>query len=95
MSPCALDRRAVILGAMNELHAHHAAMRELAARANDGIEVVLLWNRCTSELMVEVRDAGSGDEFVLTVDPAHALDAFHHPFAYAASRGVAYAAAAA
>jgi len=94
MSHCTSDFRAAIVAAVNHSDQRKTTRKELASRANDGIEVVLLWNSCSSELTVEVRDAGSGDEFTLTVDPSHALDAFHHPFAYAARRGVPYAAAA-
>ena len=66
--------------------------RELAYRSADSVEVVLLWERGSRDLTVRVRDARSGDEFELAVDPAQALDAFHHPYAYAARRGVPYAA---
>ena len=68
--------------------------RELDYRANNGVEVALRWDQRSREVTVEVRDAGSGDEFAFAVDAADALDAFQHPFAYAAKRGVAYAAAA-
>jgi hypothetical protein len=30
----------------------------------------------------------TGDEFGFEVNPAAATDAFHHPYAYAASRGI-------
>ena len=38
-----------------------------------------------------VFDATSGDDFDIEVEPSEALDAFHHPYAYAANRGVEYA----
>ena len=63
--------------------------RELAHRSNDGIDVALLWNDGTDHLFVTVRDDRSGRAFELVVDNGHeALDAFHHPFAHAAWRGV-------
>jgi hypothetical protein len=64
--------------------------RELAYRANDGIEVWLLWTRVDNRLLVVVHDERHNAAFELHVDPATALDAFHHPFAYAAFGGVAY-----
>jgi hypothetical protein len=58
--------------------------RELAARESDGIHVVLLWHPDHDELTVSVEDVRVGDRFQLAVAPEHALDAFNHPFAYAA-----------
>ena len=63
---------------------------ELAYRANDGVEVALLWHPDTNELTVEVFDGKAGDDFSLPVDAKHAMDAFHHPYAYAAQRGIHY-----
>jgi hypothetical protein len=65
---------------------------ELDHRSNDGLEVSLLWEAETNRVTVTVFDAKSGDYFDLEVDPAQALDAFHHPYAYAASRGVDFVA---
>ena len=62
--------------------------RELDYRVNDGLEVTLLWQPETEQVTVKVYDAKTGDDFDLTVDPANAMDAFRHPYAYAASRGV-------
>jgi hypothetical protein len=58
--------------------------RELAARDNDGISVRLLWHPRENALAVSVEDARAGDSFHLAVAPDRALDAFYHPFAYAA-----------
>jgi len=58
-------------------------IRELAHRSNDGIDVRLLWSSRTNRLFVGVDDARRGSSFELEVAPAEALDAFHHPFAYA------------
>jgi hypothetical protein len=63
---------------------------ELDHRSNDGLEVTLLWEAETNRVTVAVFDAKSGDYFDLEVDPAQALDAFYHPYAYAAGRGVHY-----
>jgi hypothetical protein len=57
---------------------------ELAFRESDGIHVLLLWHPDDSALTVTVEDARVGDRFQLAVAPDRALDAFYHPFAYAA-----------
>ena len=61
-----------------------AETRELAARESDGIHVLLLWHPRENALTVEVEDTRVGDCFQLAVAPERALDAFQHPFAYAA-----------
>jgi hypothetical protein len=58
--------------------------RELAVRENDGLQVLLLWHPGENALTVSVEDARVGDRFSLAVGPERALDAFYHPFAYAA-----------
>jgi hypothetical protein len=58
--------------------------RELAARETDGIHVLLLWHRDENAVSVSVEDARLGDRFQIAVAPERALDAFYHPFAYAA-----------
>ena len=63
---------------------------ELAYRRGAGLEVTLRWHRTTGELTVWVTDAASGAWFELPVAPDEALTAFHHPYGYAAARGVAY-----
>lgn len=67
--------------------------RELAARTNLGIEVVLLWYVGTDRLEVHVTDSRMGESFVLDVDHRDAIAAFEHPYAYAAFRGIDYASA--
>lgn len=58
--------------------------RELAARESDGIHVLLLWHPRSDEVTVSVDDTRTGQYFELPVQRDRALDAFHHPFAYAA-----------
>jgi hypothetical protein len=58
--------------------------RELAARESDGVHVQLLWHPDENAVTVSVEDARIGDRFQLAVAPDRALDAFYHPFAYAA-----------
>jgi len=58
--------------------------RELAARESDGLHVLLLWHPREDALTVSVEDSRAGDCFQLVVARDRALDAFYHPFAYAA-----------
>ena len=58
--------------------------RELAARESDGIQVLLLWHPDENAVTVSVEDARVGERLELAIAPERALDAFHHPFAYAA-----------
>ena len=58
--------------------------RELAAREGDGLAVVLLWDPCADAVSVAVEDGRTGEHFEFSVDRRRALDAFYHPFAYAA-----------
>jgi hypothetical protein len=58
--------------------------RELAAREGDGIQVTLLWHPGDNALTVSVADTRIGREFQLAVAKDRALDAFYHPYAYAA-----------
>ena len=58
---------------------------ELAHRTGDGIDVLLLWDRSDGRLKVVVDDLRNGGSFELAPgDGREALDAFYHPFAYAA-----------
>ena len=68
--------------------------RELAHRTDNGIEVTLLWTRSTSTVTIAVIDTHSGEELEFDVDGSGALDAFNHPYAYAATRRVRSAQAA-
>jgi hypothetical protein len=64
--------------------------RELDSRSSDGTNVRLLWYPSQDRVSVAVTDTKTGDEFELPVRYAEdALDVFHHPYAYAAWRGVA------
>jgi hypothetical protein len=58
--------------------------RELDRRTTDGITVVLLWTPGGRDVLLRVDDAKTGVRFELPVAGADAIDAFHHPFAYAA-----------
>ena len=66
------------MSAMSEI-----GVRELDRRSNDGIDVTLLWNPQSDRLFVTLEDERRGDWFEIDVDAGTALDAFHHPYAYA------------
>jgi hypothetical protein len=60
--------------------------RELDGRRNDGIHVQLLWHPLDGHVSVAVNDTKTGEAFELEVRPGqHALDVYHHPYAYAAT----------
>jgi hypothetical protein len=63
---------------------------ELAYRVSDGLEVWLLWTRATNRVFVLVVDSRVDDSFELDVSGDEALDAFHHPYAYASFHGVSH-----
>ena len=58
--------------------------RELAARQSDGLHVQLLWDPIADAVTVEVEDMRAGSGVHVAVARERALDAFYHPFAYAA-----------
>jgi hypothetical protein len=64
--------------------------KELASRERDGLVVSLLWSRTADHVTVAVADQNLDAEFQINVAGAHALDAFYHPFAYAARRGLGF-----
>jgi hypothetical protein len=59
-------------------------VRELAQRAGDGMDVRLLWVCGSDRVRVTVVDLRAMEAFELEVDGREALDAFHHPFCFAA-----------
>jgi hypothetical protein len=61
--------------------------RELAHRTNDGIDVTLFWSKAPNRVTISVFHARSPTALEFEVDGADALDAFNHPYAYAATRG--------
>jgi hypothetical protein len=65
---------------------------ELHRRASAGVEVSLLWSRSAGKLIVSVADTMTGESFELPVAREEALEAFNHPFAYAAGRGISWGA---
>jgi hypothetical protein len=63
-------------------------IRELAERTSNGTVTRLFWRQGTRELWVEVREPELDETLVIPAEPERALDAFHHPYAYAAARRV-------
>jgi hypothetical protein len=66
------------------------ASRELASRESDGMRVLLLWHPWNDTLTVSVDDLASRDRIELAVERDRGLDAFYHPFAYAAARSLVH-----
>jgi hypothetical protein len=60
-------------------------IRILHERQSNELHVTLLWNSTTDRVHVSVRDQQTGGEFIVVPDPAHALEAFYHPFCFNAA----------
>jgi hypothetical protein len=67
-----------------ELTQKNPSSRELAQRLSGADEVLLLWHPEVDRVELSVRDLVSGAGFRVEVPPAHAIDAFYHPYAYTA-----------
>ncbi len=61
-------------------------IRELAERTSSGTYVRLFWRHGTKQLWVEVWEPDTDAVLAVPVEPELALDAFHHPYAYAGNR---------
>jgi len=59
---------------------------ELAHRASDGIEVMLWWSKPSTQVIIAVIDTRFDEALEFEVDGSAALDAFNHPYAYAATK---------
>jgi hypothetical protein len=59
-------------------------LTELAQRRNDGLEITLVWARDDDSVLVTVLNERTGRTVAFPVERTKALDAFYHPFAYAA-----------
>jgi hypothetical protein len=58
-------------------------IRELDRRTSDGTDVQLLWDSRTGQVSVAVTDVHTRELLRFEVDGRDALEAFHHPYAYA------------
>jgi hypothetical protein len=63
-------------------------IRELAERTSNGTLMRLFWLQGTRELWVEIYEPEVDMAIVIPVEPERALEAFHHPYAYAATHSV-------
>ncbi len=61
--------------------------RELAQRLSGADEVLLLWHPESDRVELCVRNLATGVGYEIEIAPADAIDAFYHPFAYAARCG--------
>jgi hypothetical protein len=59
---------------------------DLAHRRSNGIDVVLWWSPEDDSVAVEVLHLATDASFEIAVERSRALEAFYHPFAYAARR---------
>jgi hypothetical protein len=59
------------------------SLKELAHREQNGLEVTLFWRPASDEVSIEVVDHLDESSFRMPVAGRCALDAFHHPYAYA------------
>jgi len=64
-----------------------APTRELAQRLSGADEVLLLWHPESDRVELSVRNLATGAGCEIEIAPADAIDAFYHPFAYAATCG--------
>jgi hypothetical protein len=79
---CTEDRRPLEAIAHDPADAA-APHRELAVRTADRITVTLLWRPGEADVLLRVDDGRTGVRFELDVPGRDALQAFHHPYAYA------------
>ena len=61
-----------------------ARTQELAQRQSGTNEVLLLWYPETDRVELAIRNLATGTDCHVAVPPGDAIDAFYHPFAYAA-----------
>jgi hypothetical protein len=73
---------------MKDDKAGHSPRREIAHRARGGMEISLLWDEVTNDLVVGVSDTRSDTRFELAPGSDEALAMFNHPDAYAPALGL-------
>jgi hypothetical protein len=62
-----------------------SSLKELAYREQDGLEVSLLWDPRSDGVCVDVIDQRDASFLRIPVAGGSALDAFRHPYPYAAA----------
>jgi hypothetical protein len=60
-----------------------SSLVELDRRSSVHLDVILYWDRAENTVSIDVTDWLAERHFRVEVPAARALDAFHHPFAYA------------
>jgi hypothetical protein len=65
-----------------------APVRELARRLSGTDEILLLWHPASDQVELCVRDVETGSAFRVEVASGSAIDAFHHPYFYAAGHEI-------
>ena len=60
-------------------------IRELAERTSNGTRIRLYWRQGTRDLWVEIWEPELDVTIEIPADPERALDAYHHPYAYASA----------
>jgi len=78
---------------MPNTRTHTPSLRELDHRRSSGLDITLYWDPSHEGPLVSVSDSRSGDYFVLRPHKSDALDAFRHPYGYAARQGADISAA--
>jgi hypothetical protein len=63
----------------------HTARRELARRANGGVEITLYWDAVDNSTTIDIDEPEAAETISFPVPAERALDAFHHPFAHLAA----------
>ena len=79
-------QRAVCRGVFSGMGCGESKARELARRQSGAEEIRLVWYPACGQVEVFVRDVATEVGFHLQVAAVRALDAFHHPYAYAGRR---------
>jgi len=61
--------------------------RVLAERRTGSVEILLLWHPMSNEVELRIHDTSKEAELGFRVPPGEAMEAFRHPYAYAARQG--------
>ncbi|HET9324826.1 MAG TPA: hypothetical protein VFO03_13190 [Gaiellaceae bacterium] len=67
-----------------------APTRELAQRRSGTVEVLLLWRAEIDRVELSLHDSATDGGFHVEVAPGDALEAFYHPYAYAATHEIPF-----
>jgi hypothetical protein len=60
--------------------------RELAQRRTGSVEILLIWHPISNNVELRIHDTSQKEESGFRVPPGEAMEAFRHPYAYAARR---------